>query len=68
MITPAKAGVRPLTNRRGWRRPTEVVKINEENQSIDFRLITQSRKNHVLSCFVCNLTPAKAGVFLYGRE
>ncbi|HAS8350322.1 TPA: hypothetical protein I7721_04290 [Vibrio vulnificus] len=28
------------------------MKINKENQFIDFRLITQSRKNHVLSCFV----------------
>ncbi|MQC07699.1 hypothetical protein C4513_13850 [Morganella morganii] len=37
-----------------------VVKINQENQFIDFRLITQSRKNHVLSCFVNNLRGAFA--------
>ncbi|AWC93701.1 hypothetical protein AM380_08700 [Morganella morganii] len=34
------------------------MKINQENQFIDFRLITQSRKNHVLSCFVSNIKAA----------
>ena len=36
---------RPLTNPQGWRRPAEVVKVNQENQFIDFRLITLSADN-----------------------
>ncbi|MEG0278655.1 MAG: hypothetical protein RR510_08265 [Morganella sp. (in: enterobacteria)] len=52
-----RSGFRQLTNLQGLLTTQRGCKINLENQFIDFRLITQSRKNHVLSCFVSNLKP-----------
>ncbi|HCM62280.1 MAG TPA: hypothetical protein DIT05_07000 [Morganella sp. (in: Bacteria)] len=53
-----------MTNLQGLLTTKRGCKINQENQFIDFRLITQSRKNHVLSCFVSNLEGNRATGFL----